>query len=290
MTDRIDQEGGRIEGIERGENRIFEGFLPNTILNNKKPNQIIKHKLEEINFQKHGWTDYKNNIEKTVHPRDLLLNNTNPRILEEPGVNARIDAFIRQVHEELARRQQAQRVQDVGAAVRREIPPLAVPLSDKDCFGSATGVRARIGLLDRELSVNGEKVTLFKSGYTEVNFIPEGRVKIDQARITESLTRGIEGMIELIDAIDQGIFKAAPIFVGTTNINMALVAQRLGFVITDECRTADGNIDRGRSSFTVVGRLNDIRSRVEEFKRSGKYEQLTRRNERQQLRPKVAVG
>ena len=118
--------------------------------------------------------------------------------------------------------------------------------------------------------------------------MPGGRIQLDRSKITDSLTKGVRGLAELLDAIDQGRFSATEVFQGQTNINMALIAQRLGFKIADSCRTPDGNINRDLTSFTIVGRLSDIRQKVEEFKQSNIQQKLEARAQR--LQPIPAFG
>lgn len=220
-----------------------------------------------------------NSLDLIKYSLNSKKENMNPRILEERRVNERVDDFIR---EELARQQ-----------IERDVRPIVpqMPLESQNTRGnflSSTGLSASVSVgYRRSLTVNGEKVIL--ADYNDIHFTPEGRGHFDRSKMTKSLASGIQGVAELIDAVDQGRFKAAQVFVGMTNINMALIAQRLGFVIVDECRTADGNINKQLRVFTVVGKLDDIRSRVEEFKRSGTPQRLAQRTHRpQQLKPALA--
>lgn len=128
--------------------------------------------------------------------------------------------------------------------------------------------------------MHGEEV-IFDNECTAVNFMPGKRQRRDPSKITESLAAGIRGIVELLDAINRGVVRVAPVFIGSTNINMALIAQRLGFTIADKCRTPDGKINRSLTKFTIVGRLDDIRRKVGEFEKSKIYEKLLDRAERQ---------
>src|SRR5947207_1798430 len=112
--------------------------------------------------------------------------------------------------------------------------------------------------------------------------MPSGRSSFDPKKMTDSLANGIKGIIEMIDAIDRGDIDLPTVFIGDTNINMALVAQRLGFTIADNCRDAEGNIDKSLPMFTIVGKLQDIRTKVEEFRRQGRDARIMRRSQRLQ--------
>lgn len=169
-------------------------------------------------------------------------------------------------------------------------PQAQLPPSKTRKFVSSTGFTASTHVYEfpRTITVKGQRVVADK--YTEIHFIPDRRNFFDVARMTDSLAKGIQGVIELLDAVDQGKFEPAQLFVGVTNINMALITQRLGFRVVDECRSPDGQIDRVLPAFTVVGRLEDIRTRVEEFKRKGTAEKLSQRSQRLQRMIPQAVG
>ena len=137
----------------------------------------------------------------------------------------------------------------------------------------------------RGLTVRGETVTFLDSKYTRVDFTPEGRAHLDTSKMTDSLAKGISGIKELVGAIDSGAIELEPVFVGYTNIHMALIAQRLGFTIVDECRTADGNIDKTLPIFTVVGRLADIKAKVKQFEESGAVQRINSRAQKLTLKP-----
>lgn len=136
--------------------------------------------------------------------------------------------------------------------------------------------RARSSLVEKAITVKGEAISL-SGGYALVEFHPEGRLSFNHKKITESLVFMIHGYLDILEAIDQGRFQPALIFIGRANLHMALIAPRMGFVITDECRTADGDINKGLEYYTVVGKLEDIRRNVEELRQSGTYERLQER-------------
>lgn len=193
------------------------------------------------------------------------------------------DTFIRQLENDPTN----QRVDEfIVNAVRIPIPPLRQrtvipePLTGR-FFESRTGLRATSNMRSGfSLTVRGEEVIGSGERYTEIHFTPGGRARFDPRRMTDSLARGIQGIMEMIEAIDHGRFDADQVIVGKTNINMALIAQRLGFAIVDSSRTVDGQIDKTARSFTVVGNLEDIRAKVEEFKVKGTPEKLAQRNQR----------
>jgi len=275
MIDGVDQD--RRVDIPKEQNVILARFLPEHKLNtnekkilseiiwDKEP--IRKNKIfSQIEFS-------KNNL-KEIIPLNLI----NPLILERGNADRRLDDFIRQGMREIPQ----------GVDHRFPADDLHVPgLDPKKWFSSPTGLRASVAVgYTGTLTVNGERVRF--ENHNDIHFTPEGRNRFDPSTMTESLISGIQGVAELIDAIDQGRFEAASIFVGTTNINMALIAQRLGFVIVDECRTRDGNINKNLRFFIVVGKLEDIRDRVKEFEKAGVAQKLEQRNQRLQAKPKLA--
>lgn len=150
------------------------------------------------------------------------------------------------------------------------------PVTRRESFHSSTGLRASIRSYSPRLTVNGSEVTS-NNEFTRVDFTPGSRASRDPRKITESLVAGINGIAELLDAVDNGKMDLAPIFVGHTNIHMAQIAQRLGFTIVDECKTEDGKIKKDLSELTVVGKLDDIRRKVSEFRQAQTYERLQER-------------
>lgn len=131
-------------------------------------------------------------------------------------------------------------------------------------------------------TINGKSIDTGKA-YTRIDFTPGGRERFDRLKQTDSLAKGIKGIMELLDVIDQGDVYLEDIFVGSTNINMALIAQRLGFVIVDQCRTAEGQIDKNIKTFIIVGRLEDIRKQVLKLQEIRLPERLFSRKRRLQL-------
>lgn len=273
MTDRMDKEN--IQEIPGQQNFILDRFLREFDLNIKVKKDSIKQNIKE---NKILFSEIKNigidNLKELIP-----LNIINPLILERENADRRIDEFIR----EGINRRIPQRVEHPLPLANLPVPDLA----PKRRFSSPTGLRAdKVAGFAWTLTVNGEKVVF--ENYNDIHFMPEGRGHLDFSRITDSLTKGIQGVVELLDAIDQRRFDAASVFVGITNINMALIAQRLGFVIIDECRNQDGSINKNLAAFAVVGKLGDIRARVEEFKRAGVAQRLQQRNQRLQAKPKLA--
>lgn len=160
----------------------------------------------------------------------------------------------------------------------------------RDHFYSSTGLRAIRAIrvkddLFQHLTVGGETIVFDNNEYTMMHFTPEQRSSFQRSKMTKSLAAGINGIVEMLDAMDQGRVDLAPVFVGRTNLNMALIAQRMGFVIVDECRTADGEINKKLPRLTVVGKLADIRRKVAEFTQSAEYERLQTRVTRLQMAP-----
>lgn len=282
MIDRVDQDrraetAGELHGI-------LERFLLGSRLNEKEsnfyPKDLLKKNSSNENKISFNTEILKTkNFEKNVLKKEIIpLLEINPLRLERGNVNRRLDDFI---IEGMNRR--------IPQGANRPLPldNLPVPgLDPKKWFSSSSGLWASIFKgVRRDYTAHGEKVVL--EDYNNIHFTPEGRGHFDPSKMTKSLASGIQGIVELIDAVDQGRFEAAPVFVGTTNINMALIAQRLGFVIVDECRTSDGKINKNLRSFTVVGKLDDIRARVGEFKRAGVDQKLVQRSQRLKIAPKL---
>jgi hypothetical protein len=216
------------------------------------------------------------------------LRNINPVLLEREDTDRRVDDFIGDVL----------RQRPADYLILRE-PVLPLPVLTETVrtpghvFQSSTGLRVitwdrGYGSDSTDFRVGGRVVVSGTDKFTEIHFTPEGRARFNPKKMTDSLANGIKGLVELLEAIDKGKVNVADYLVGTTNINMALIAQRLGFVITDDCRTADGAINRDLGLFKIVGKLADIRAKVEEFQRSGASEKLMRRSQKLRTNPQPA--
>lgn len=190
-------------------------------------------------------------------------NPTDTTILESPQTDRRVDEFIIEEFRDILRPERTR--------------PSQPPSENKRRFRSSTGLSA-VDDTGFVITVGGQTVLSPDEMYTRIDFVPEFRTFRDPTKVTESLKAWIDGLIELLDAIEQGRAELTPIFVlGDTNINMALITQRFGFEITDQCRTENGEIDRNRKSFTAIGRLDQIKERVDQFKQSVKYDRLETR-------------
>lgn len=268
----------------------------------KQREKIIEPIFEEFLFKKEA--KFINEFREIELKEDLPKNtfkNLKIPSLEDNRRNRRVDRFILdQIALEEDRRRlrrllppQMEPQVRVEPAIQRPEPQIhQLPLPSRKDFISPTGFRAstHLGDLPRTATVKGQRVVLEDGKFTEIHFTPDRRNYFDRARMTDSLTKGIQGIMELLEAVDRGEFESAQLLVGVTNINMALIAQRLGFVIVDECRTPDGEIDRKSPGFGIVGKLEDIRTKVEEFKRAGTVEKLNKRSTRQpaSLTPRLA--
>lgn len=178
--------------------------------------------------------------------------------------------------------------------VDHQAPPTSIPRTDlpEELFYSRTGLRASVradtNYFPNQLLVDGQAVVLENGRYTNVDFSPQGKSYFDPSKMTKSLTAGVQGMIELLDAVDHGVVQLAPVFIGITNLRMAIVAQRLGFSIVDGCKTPDGEVNKNLQIFTVVGKIEDIRNRVNQLRTSETYKRLTERAKGQRvLSPKL---
>lgn len=139
----------------------------------------------------------------------------------------------------------------------------------------------------QNLTINGKAIISNHGTFTEIHFAPEGRESVDHKKITDSLFKGLEGVMELLEAINQKKFRATSIFIGSTNIRMALATQRLGFVLTDQCYNSNGEINEALKEFKIIGNLNEIKKRIEEIKESNINSKLEQRNQRLKLEPVV---
>ena len=182
--------------------------------------------------------------------------------------------------------------QDLGRLIRQPTVVPRQPLSEagRSRF-SLHGLLARFSQaielphMGRDLKVDEESVPIDK-GYTRIDFLPEERPRRYASKLTNSMANAIKGLTGLVAAIDAGEVDLEPVFVGTTNINMALISQRMGFKIVDSCRNSDGTIDKSRKEFTVVGRLGDVRQKLAEFAQSGLNQKILQRDARPRHRKK----
>lgn len=161
----------------------------------------------------------------------------------------------------------------------QNLPAQPATIEDrKNTFRSQYGLTVYTDMfIEMDVLVNGQAVLQKGNEYTSVDFMPGHRARLDRSRMTDSMDKGIKGLVELIAAIERGDVVLAPVFVGTTNLNMALISQRLGFRIADSCRKPDGTIDKGKDQFTVVGRLEDIKQKLTEFIQKGLDQKVAQR-------------
>ncbi len=153
----------------------------------------------------------------------------------------------------------------------------------KGGFRSSTGLSVTLDASVLGLTLDGRRVAS-EGEVARVDFTPGRRTSFDPRRMTDSLANGIEGIRQFVRAIDEGQLDEVETLVGNTNINMALIAQRLGFVIVDQDRTLSGEIDMTKGSFTVVARIQDVRERVKHFEESGAATRIQDRHARQSAR------
>ena len=258
----MSEEGPKFTNSE-SDNDNSRVLLPLFLDNSKLIKNIIIYKFP--NFSK----DYSNRqkdiitIKKTNfdNPNAYFdLRNINTSDLENLEAQRRTDEFITQHISEIRR---------VAMS----------PADRRKRFMSSSGLIADPNKSDPSevITVGNNAVIPLGEIVTNIDFMPGGRTSKDPTMLTQSLAAGINGIVELLDAIDHGRNELPSVFVGHTNINMALIAQRIGFEITDQCRDQNGNIDRERTRFTVVGKLDNIRAKVEQFKQSAKYVRLQKR-------------
>ncbi len=128
-----------------------------------------------------------------------------------------------------------------------------------------------------QISINGKGILQDGDEYTEVHFTPGNRIRFNRSNMTDSIDKGIKGLVDLVAAIEKGDVDLPPVFIGDTNLNMALASQRLGFKIADSCLNPDGTINRKRNKFVVVGRFEDIRQKLTEFIQKGLDKKIAER-------------
>lgn len=132
------------------------------------------------------------------------------------------------------------------------------------------------------LTINRRRIIDANGVFTRIGFAPEEREHFDPKKTTNSLIKGIKGIIELLEAVDQKQFKPAEIFIGITNMKMASISQRLGFKIADQCYDSNGKINKDMKKIIIIGNLNEIRKNIEEFRNPSKLQKLEKRNQRLQ--------
>lgn len=163
---------------------------------------------------------------------------------------------------------------------------------EKFCFNSSFGVKADIDLVDERINnftINNKKLIFDGDWYTDVHFAPQGRISFNPSRITDSLMMGAYGLTELLEAIDKKRFDAPSPLIGETNLRMASILQRLGFVFADQNFDNDRQLNESLKIFTVVGEIDDIRRYLEEFKNSTDFQRLTLRHQRLRLQTNPTV-
>ena len=273
-TEGVDER--REEPINQLENDLFINFLrdeqESKLKNNIKSNSYIKISkiFEEYSFEKNLETSLKTNqLDK------ILIKNINPIFLEENHINRRIDDFI---------------IRNLPEIRPQPLPQVLPEVSSTRSFRSKTGFWADADIVKTAgITVKGESF----DGRTmaRIHFTPEGRGKApqkvlpdgktvpDYGKMSDSMIKGLAGISELIEAIDSGRFGQVEVLTGTTNINMALIAQRLGFRIVDQDRTLDGKIDKSKTFFTVMGRVENVREKLREYAESGRVERIKQRRQ-----------
>lgn len=235
-----------------------------------------------IEFNKIDSKFYLKNFTEEVNSLNKLKSETKKIELESNIVDHRLDNYVRDLFRE--NQGDSQFNQDLGRIIRQPTvaPRQLLPRIRRETF-LHHGLSARSiqpEFMRVELKVNGDRVLVDKE-YTHIDFMPEGRRRREPSKTTNSIANAIKGLTGLVAAIDAGEVALEPVFVGTININMALISQRFGFRIVDTCRNPDGTINKSKTSFTVVGRLEDVRQKLVEFAQSGLYQRILQRDARQ---------
>lgn len=89
-------------------------------------------------------------------------------------------------------------------------------------------------------TISKEKIIPEDNNCTLVHFLPEERLTSDPKFRTESLFYSVEGLKEMIEAIDNNKVDLPPTFIGFTNVDMAKIAIRFGFKVVDSCLDNNG--------------------------------------------------
>lgn len=245
------------------------------------------HKEENFLSIYSGFMREKTNLSRIFYPEHKLnkeitseISKTHNSFLESYQLSIGVDRFILESIQDRPRIiPEFRPLVDFPSQPDTFQPPLA-RIPHGRTFRSRTGLTVGLGTTTTYgVTVEGEQVA--GQMVARIDFTPGGRTRFEPKQITDSLANGIQGIRELVEAIDTGQIDEVQTLVGTTNINMALIAQRLGFRIVDQDRTADGEIDATKSYFTVVAEMENVRSKVREFEEQGRLDRIQRRHQRQ---------
>ncbi|MCS7092013.1 MAG: hypothetical protein NZM26_01530 [Patescibacteria group bacterium] len=142
-------------------------------------------------------------------------------------------------------------------------------------FHLQSGVGIYLERCQRSILHNGKLILAEGEEYSQIYFNPDGNTTKNSKEITATIIHGIEGIIELISAIEKGHVKLPHTFLGITNKEMALIVQRrLGFVIIEELEPESWE------SYTVIGKLEDIKPKLDQIIQSGVLDRLKSRQAR----------
>jgi hypothetical protein len=236
---------------------------------------------EKNNFSKEV-LDFKEQFKSKNKLENLIrIEEISSYPLENNEILTGVDRFIDRIIQSTPRI-----TPDFRTLTRRPIEPAdrAIPQlpsrSAGRVFRSGTGLQVATGVSTVGLTVEGRHI-VNAGNVARIDFTPGGRTYFEPRHITDSLVNGIQGLRELVRAVDEGQIDEVGTLVGTTNINMALIAQRLGFRIVDQNRTPDGEIDASIPNFTVVADMDEVRAKVREFEEEGRLARIRRRHQRQ---------
>lgn len=108
---------------------------------------------------------------------------------------------------------------------------------------------------------------------TSIHFLPGDRLTNERSAVTESLFLAVQGMQELVAAVERGRVNLPPVLVGETNPEMANIARRIGFEPVDSC-TANGKIDPSKPKIVLVGRFEEVKEKLKKFLESDIYTKI----------------
>lgn len=252
----------------RNNSLLFNDFIVNILSEQRLNNKNFE--LENLNLKKLVPLEYKN--ENTYFQKNNTTDFFSRTNIESDRLNEIFDRRIDRIFRD-------------SNFIREELQSIERPQVESRArvFRSKTGLLATPGKLYEGISItaNGEQITAGGEPYTRIDFMPEGRTYFVGAKMTDSIAKGIEGLVELVAAVERGEFEVAGgILLGHTNLNMALISQRLGFKITDQSRNSDGTINKSLHQYEVIARFEDVKKAVKAFQEQGHAQRVLKRQKR----------
>lgn len=114
---------------------------------------------------------------------------------------------------------------------QNDIIPILAPEQVPTFFVTSQGLKVRKETLAIDVSWNGEILVPKGKPVSVIDFMPNGTIRFDPTRMTESLLGATQAMQELVSAIDHNKVELPRVFWGITTVRMAKLAERIGFTI-----------------------------------------------------------